>query len=120
MRAELLSVGTELLLGQIVDTNSAYLAGRLAAMPEGEGTVLDHSCLLFVSNLWSGSSHNSSKVPVLTVGGLGGTLQTGRVLDYTGKGDENRRLCSLYLSLMDRMDVKLERFGDAGSRLAGL
>jgi hypothetical protein len=98
----------------------AYLAGRLAAMPEGNSTVLDNSCLLFISNLWSGSSHNSSKVPILTVGGLGGTLQTGRVLDYTGKGDENRKLCSLYLSLMDRMDVKLERFGDADKRLAGL
>jgi hypothetical protein len=98
----------------------AYLAGRLAAMPEGDSTVLDNSCLLFISNLWSGSSHNSSKVPILTVGGLGGALQTGRVLDYTGKGDDNRKLCSLYLGLMDRMDMKLERFGDADRRLAGL
>jgi hypothetical protein len=98
----------------------AYLASRLAAMPEGDSTVLDNSCLLFISNLWSGSSHNSSKVPILTVGGLGGMLQTGRVLDYTGKGDDNRKLCGLYLGLMDRMDVKLERFGDADKRLAGL
>jgi hypothetical protein len=99
----------------------AYLAGRLDAMPEGEGsTVLDHSCLLFISNMWSGSRHDSTKVPVLLAGGLGGTLETGRVLDYTGNRDEDRRLCSLYLSLMDRMDVKLERFGDADTRLAGL
>ena len=62
----------------------AYLAGRLAAMPEGDATVLDNSCLMFVSNMWSGSRHDSSKVPVLLVGGLGGTLATGRVLDYTG------------------------------------
>ena len=59
----------------------AYLAGRLAAMPEGERTVLDNSCLLFLSNMWSGSRHDSTKVPVLLVGGLGGTLETGRVLD---------------------------------------
>ncbi len=97
----------------------AYLAGRLAAMPEGEHSVLDNSCLLFISNLWSGSKHDSSKVPLLLVGGLGGTLKTGRVLDYRDQGDENRKLCSLYLSLMDRMDVKLERFGDASTRLAG-
>ncbi|MBI3861476.1 MAG: DUF1552 domain-containing protein [Planctomycetia bacterium] len=98
----------------------AYLAGRLAEMAEGEETVLDHSCLMFISNLWSGSAHDSSKVPLLTVGGLGGTLATGRVLDYTAAGDDNRKLCSLYLSLMDRMDVKVDSFGDAETRLAGL
>ena len=98
----------------------AYLASRLDAMPEGEGTVLDNSCLLFISNMWSGSRHDSTKVPVLLAGGLGGSLETGRVLDFTQSGDENRKLCSLYLSLMDRMDVKLDHFGDADTRLAGL
>jgi hypothetical protein len=98
----------------------AYLAGRLDAMPEGAGTVLDNCCLMFISSMWSGSKHDSTKVPVLLAGGLGGTLETGRVLDYTGKGDDNRKLCSMYLSLMDRMGVKLDRFGDAASRLAGL
>ena len=98
----------------------AYLASRLQAMPEGERSVLDHSCLLFISNLWSGTRHDSSKVPLLLVGGLGGALQTGRVLDYRDKGDENRKLCSLYLSLADRMDVKLDHFGDATTRLVGL
>ena len=89
-------------------------------MPEGDGTVLDNSCLLFLSNMWSGNKHDNTKLPVLTVGGLGGTLETGRVLDYLDKGDDNRKLCSLYLSLMDRMGVKLDRFGDADTRLAGL
>jgi hypothetical protein len=98
----------------------AYLAGRLAAMPEGDATVLDNSCLMFVSNMWSGSRHDSSKLPVLLVGGLGGKLATGRVLDYTGRGDGDRRLCGLYLSLMNRMGVKAERFGDATAPLAGL
>jgi hypothetical protein len=98
----------------------AYLAGRLDAMPEGEGTVLDHSCLLFLSNMFSGSRHDNSKLPLLQVGGLGGSLQTGRVLNYGTAGDDNRKLCSLYLSLMDRMGVRLDRFGDADTRLAGL
>jgi hypothetical protein len=98
----------------------AYLAGRLEAMPEGEGTVLDNSCLMFISNMWSGSKHDSTKVPVLLAGGLGGTLETGRVLDYTDKGDDNRKLCSMYLSIMDRLGVKLDRFGDAETRLASL
>ena len=98
----------------------AYLAERLAAMPEGESTVLDNSCLMFISNLWSGSQHDSMKVPLLLMGGLGGSLETGRVLDYTNSGDDNRKLCSLYLSLMDRMGVHLDSFGDAVTRLAGL
>jgi hypothetical protein len=98
----------------------AYLAGRLEAMKEGEHTVLDNSCLMFISSMWSGSKHDSSKVPVLLAGGLGGTLQTGRVLDYAEKSDDERKLCSLYLSLMDRMDVKLDRFGDSKMRLAGI
>jgi hypothetical protein len=101
-------------------TQLAYLAGRLQAMPEGEGTVLDNSCLLFLSNMWHGSKHDNTKLPVLTVGGLQGTLRTGRVIDYLDKGDANRKVCSLYLSLMDRMGVTLDRFGDADTRLAGL
>src|SRR5207249_8535748 len=72
----------------------AYLATRLDAMREGESTVLDNSCLMFISSMWSGSKHDSTKVPVLLAGGLGGTLPTGRVLDYTDKGDDNRKLCS--------------------------
>jgi hypothetical protein len=100
--------------------NLAYLASRLDAMPEGEGTVLDNTCLLYLSNMWSGSRHDNTKLPVLTVGGLGGTLKTGRVLDYAKAGDENRKLCSLHLSLMDRLGVSLPRFGDADTRLADL
>lgn len=98
----------------------AYLAGKLDAMKEGESTVLDNSCLMFTNSMWSGSKHDSSRVPLLLAGGLGGTLKTGRVLDYYDKGDQNRKLCSMYLSIMDRMGVKLPRFGDADTRLAGL
>ena len=98
----------------------AYLATRLDRMREGEGSVLDHSCLLFLSNMWAGWKHDNTRLPVLTVGGLGGALRTGRVLDYYDKPDDHRKICSLYLSLMDRMGVILDRFGDADTRLAGL
>jgi hypothetical protein len=98
----------------------ADLAGTLDAMPEGEGTVLDNSCLLWLSNMWSGWKHDNMKVPVVTAGGLGGTLETGRSLDYLYAGDDNRKLCSLYLSIMDRMGVALDRFGDADTRLNGI
>jgi len=98
----------------------AYLAGKLDAMPEGEGTVLDNSCLLWLSNMWAGWKHDNMKLPVVMAGGLGGTLETGRSLNYLNAGDDNRKLCSLYLSIMDRMGVTLDRFGDADTRLAGL
>lgn len=105
---------TRYYVGQI-----AYLAGKLAAMPEGEKTVLDHSCLLFLSNMWSGSKHDSSKLPVLLVGGLGGAIETGRVLDYAGRKSDDRKLCSLYLALLQRMNVRTSRFGDADAVLSG-
>ena len=53
-------------------------------------------------------------------GKAGCALRTGRVLDYLDKGDDNRRACSLYLSLMDRMGVHLDRFGDTDKRLENL
>ena len=101
-------------------TQFAELAKKLDSMPEGEGTVLDNSCLLFLSNMWAGWKHDNMKLPVVTAGGLGGTLKTGRSLNYLYAGDDNRKLCSLYLGIMDRMGVELDHFGDANTRLAEL
>jgi len=96
----------------------AYLVGRLAAMQEGDRTVLDNSCILFVSEHWD--AHNSNQVPVVLAGGLGGKLETGRTMDYLQAGNDRRKLCSLYLSLLDRMGLELREFGDAKDRLAGV
>jgi hypothetical protein len=98
----------------------AYLAAKLDSMPEGDGTVLDNTCLMFISNLWIGRKHDNNRLPLVLAGGLGGTLETGRTLDYVTAGNDNRKICSLYLSIMDRMGVKLERFGDADTRLQGV
>jgi hypothetical protein len=53
-------------------------------------------------------------------GRAGGSLKTGRILDYLERGNENRKANSLYLSIMDRMGAPVERFGDADQRLADL
>lgn len=98
----------------------AYLAEKLDKMPEGGGSVLDHSCLMFLSNLWIGRSHDNTRLPLVLAGGLGGTIQTGRTLNYLDAGDDNRKMCSLYLSILDRMGIVLERFGDAETRLEQL
>ncbi len=98
----------------------AYLASKLDSMKEGDGTVLDNSCLMFLSSLFVGRTHDNNRLPVVLAGGMGGKLETGRTLNYLGQPDENRKMCSLYLSLMDRMGVRLDTFGDADSRLARL
>ena len=98
----------------------AYLATKLDSMPEGDGTVLDNSCLMFLSNMWIGRKHDNTRLPLVLAGGLGRHAQTGRTLNYLKAGDDNRKMCSLYLSIMDRMGVKLDRFGDAETRLEGL
>src|SRR5215831_14712713 len=58
----------------------AYLATKLDGMPEGDGTVLDNCCLMFLSNLWIGRKHDNTRLPLVLAGGLGGTLKTGRTL----------------------------------------
>jgi hypothetical protein len=53
-------------------------------------------------------------------GGASGALKGGRAIDFLDKGNDNRRACSLYLSIMDQMGVKLDRFGDTDKRLPGV
>ncbi len=93
----------------------AYIAQKLDAVKEGDRTLLDNSMVLFLSSMMTGG-HNNDQLPVVLLGRGGGTIQSGRILDYLGK--PNRRMCSLYLSLMDRMGVHLDRFGDSAQRLA--
>jgi hypothetical protein len=98
----------------------AYLVERLKAIDEGEYTLLDNSVLLCCSNLFDGDKHQADQMPMILAGRAGGRLRPGRVLDYLAAGDENRRACSLYLSLMDLMGAPQTRLGDAERLLAGL
>jgi hypothetical protein len=98
----------------------AYMIDKMKAIDEGGTSLLDNSLIMFASNLYDGDKHTADEMPILLAGHGGGTLKTGRVLDYRDKGDDNRRACSLYLSLMDRMGVTLDRFGDTTQRLTDL
>jgi len=93
----------------------AYIARKLDAIQEGERTALDNSMLLYCSSMLTGS-HDATKLPVVLLGGAGGQLKTGRVLDYLEK--PNRKMCSLYLSMLDKVGVNLKSFGDSDERLA--
>jgi len=92
----------------------AYIAGKLDAIQEGERTALDNTMLMFCSSMLTGG-HVATQVPVVILG-RGGGLETGRVLDYLDQ--PNRKLCSLYLSLLDKFGVRMEQFGDSNQRLA--
>src|SRR6266540_5062719 len=88
----------------------AYIARKLDAIREGERTLLDNTMLLFCSSMLTGN-HDANQLPVVMLGGAGGRIKGGRVLDYKDKPE--RQMCRLYLSMMDKMNVRLPKFGDA-------
>ena len=93
----------------------AHVARRLDAIQEGERTALDNSMVLMCSSMMAGAKHDNDQLPMLVLGRAGGRIETGRVLDYSGKPD--RQMCRLYLSLMDKMGVREKTFGDATAPL---
>jgi hypothetical protein len=95
----------------------AYVAAKLDAIQEGERTALDNAMVLYCSSMLTGS-HDATKLPVVLLGGAGGKLQTGRVLDHLG--DPNRKMCSLFLSLLDKADIHIDSFGDSREPLSSI
>src|SRR5262245_2153493 len=93
----------------------AYVARRLDAIQEGECTALDNAVLLYCPSMLTGN-HEANQLPVVVLGGAGGRLRGGRALDYLEK--PNRKMCSLFLSLMAKCGVRREKFGDSNERLA--
>lgn len=91
----------------------AYLVGKLAATQEGDGTVLDNSCIVLANEQWV--AHSAEKVPLLMAGGLGGSFKTGRTLDLHAA--RNRKFSSFLMTVADRMGLKLDKFGDSTEAL---
>ena len=88
----------------------AYIARRLDAIQEGERTALDNSMLMLCSSMLTGH-HDATQLPVVMLGTAGGQIQGGQNLDYLDQSD--RQMCRLYLSMMNKMGVHPDRFGDA-------
>lgn len=88
--------------------------GKLQNMPEGDGSVLDHSLLMYGSGIGDGDAHDSANVPVVIAGGA--PLSGGRVVQY----DPNQRiaLSNLMVSLLELSGVPLDRLGDSDGKLA--
>ncbi len=94
----------------------AHLLERLDSVPEEDGTLLDHSMIVYGSGIQDGNKHNHEDLPILLAGGGGGTVTTGRHLQFP----KETPLSNLWLSLLDRMDVSVEHLGDSTGRLPGL
>lgn len=94
---------------------TAYLARKLDAIQEGPRTLLDNTMLLHCSSMMAGARHDNDQLPVVMIGGGGGRIEGGRVIDYQGKPD--RQLCRLFLSMMDKMQIHPPTFGDATEML---
>lgn len=97
----------------------AYLLGKLNAVPEGSGTMLDNTVVVMMSELAKGSSHSHRDVPFLLAGGAGGAIAGNRYLRFPGNTPHN----NLLVSLMNAMGVPGTTFGDPAfctGPLAGL
>jgi hypothetical protein len=95
----------------------AYIARRMDAIQEGERSLLDNSMVMLCSSMLNGN-HDASQLPVVMLGRAGGKIAGGQNLDYLGQTD--RQMCRLYLSMLDKMDVHLDTFGDATEPLLEL
>jgi hypothetical protein len=93
----------------------AYLLGKLKSIPEGAGTLLDSAMIVYGSGISDGDRHNHDDLPIVMAGKGGGTIKPGRHLKV-----QPQPLNNLYLAMLDRMDVSLERLGDSTGRLGKL
>ncbi len=86
---------------------------QLAAMPDGDGTVLDNSILLFGSNMSNSDLHNNDPLPSAIFGKGGGTIKGGQHLSYP----HNTPHANLLLTMLIRAGVPIEKFGDSTGEL---
>lgn len=94
----------------------ARFVQRLSETPEGDGTLLDNCMVMLGSGIGDGNRHNHEDLPIVLAGRGGGTIATGRRINYA----RNTPICNLYTELLHRMDCDVESFGDSTGSLAGL
>jgi hypothetical protein len=94
----------------------AYMIEKMKKIKEGSGTLLDNSMVLFGSGFRDGNAHDPHNLPLLLAGKGGGTIAQGRHIYYA----KNSQLCNLYVSMLNRLGVPTEHFGDSTGELAGI
>ena len=91
---------------------SQYLA-KLRATPDGDGSLLDHTTILYGAGISNSQRHSGDGLPLLVMGGGSGRLKGGRHLTYADKP----MMANLLVTLMDKMDVPVERIGGSTGKL---
>jgi len=94
----------------------AYFLERLKATPEGNGTLLDHSLLLYGSGIGNPNVHDHTNLPILVAGGAAGGMKGDRHIRY----NKPVPLANLHLTLLDKVGVNIERFGDSSGKITDL
>jgi hypothetical protein len=94
----------------------AYYLDKLRSTPDGDGTLLDHSMILFGSNMSNSNLHNHFPLPVLLAGGGAGTLRGNRHLKYT----DYTPMSNLLMTMLAKLNVRTEKLGDSTGELADL
>lgn len=89
---------------------------KLHAIKEGDRSILDNSMIMFGNNMRDGNSHTSANLPILLAGRAGGQLKPGRHIEY----EKDTRLCNLYLSILQRMGLNIDRFNESTGELPEL
>jgi len=93
-----------------------YLLDKLKATKDGDGTLLDNSMIVYGSALADGNAHQHNNLPTVLAGRAGGTIKSGRHIRYA----DETPITNLYMSMLDRMGVPVDKLGDSTGRLAGL
>src|SRR5690349_7130505 len=91
----------------------AYFLEKLKATREGDGTLLDHSLVLYGSGMGNPNVHDHKNLPIIVAGGAAGRMKGGRHLKY----DQPTPLANLHLTLLDRVGVRLDRFADSSGKI---
>ena len=94
----------------------AHFLDRLKAIKEGDGTLLDHSMVVYGAAIGDGNRHTHHDLPVLLAGKGNGAIETGRHVQYP----TNTPMANLFLSMLDIMDAPTDRLGDSTGLLKGL
>lgn len=95
----------------------ARFLGKLKSLEDGNGSLLDHSMVLFGSGMGNANSHTNTNLPIVLAGG---GFQHGEHKAYSSKGTNRAQLCDLYLTLLHRFGVETDRFGLSSKTLTGL